>query len=165
MMQNHFFDIPVYRLKEEQYYAERDAYIQSTMYPSPMHKQFLDRNPEHKIRNQAYFEKKFGGAWCYNEIIGWIELYLLGSQIRGEFWQVDVKRIVRSRKKTFEWQTHKLAPEIEIPYKAKNTEIFDLINKYLLNCQKELKNRYLDTGKFSILGPHIDWRSLLGFNQ
>lgn len=88
-------------------------------------------------------------------------MYILGDQIRGEFWRVKAKRIVRSRKKVFEYDTWKLVPEIDIPEEANNVEIFCLINEYLSDCKKELKGRYIDTSRLDIIGPFIDWRSFV----
>ena len=89
----------------------------------------------------------------------------MGDQIRGEFWRVKAKRLVRSRKKVFEHNHWKLAPEIHIPLEANNSEIFTLINQYLLDCQTELKKkRYIDSSKLKAIGPYVDWRNLINKN-
>lgn len=164
-MEKYFFDIPVYRLKKDRYYKDLDAYVKKTMNMEPLsnddRKQFYERNPMHKRDFEQYLREVYGGAWDYNEIIGWIRLYFLGSQIRGEFWRVKAKRLVRSRKKHFKYHSWKLAAEINIPYKADNIEIFKLVLNYLSDCQKELKGRPLDTSRLDVVGPYVDWRSLM----
>ena len=166
MGEKYFFDIPVYRLTQEQYYKDLGAYIEKNMYSgSPSHnklkKKIYEKEPERKQNMEQHLRETYGGAWDYNEIIGWIQLRFLGRQIRGEYLRVKAKRIVRTRKKVFEWDTWKLAPEIDIPEEANNTEIFHLINEYLSDCKKELKGRHLDTNRLDLIGSYVDWRSLL----
>ena len=165
-MVKRFFEIPVYRLPQERYYEEMTAYIEKVMYPGPpAHnaglKRLHEKYPDIKINFEEHIRAAYGGAWDYNEIIGWVQLHFLGSQIRGEFWRVKAKRLVRSMKKVFEFRTLKLAPEISIPHEADNKEIYHLINKYLADCRKELKNRCLDTSRLDVVGPYVDWRALI----
>ncbi len=110
-----FFDIPVYRLTKERYYKDRDTYIEKNMYPGPpahneRKNKYYEESPDRKQYFEEHILETYGGAWDYNEIIGWIQLHFLGVQIRGELWRVKAKRIVRTRKKVFEWDTWKLAP-------------------------------------------------------
>jgi hypothetical protein len=170
MSEKHFLDIPVYRLTKERYYKELDAYIENVMYPGPPQhdedrKKSNEKYPEQKQNFEQHIKQTYGGTWDYNEIIGWIQLHFLGSQIIGEFWRVNTKRIVRSRKKVFEYDTWKLVPEIDIPEEANNTEIHHLITEYLSDCKKELKGRYIDTSRFEVIGSYVDWRSLLNKDE
>ena len=163
MTEKYFFDIPVYRLTKVQYYKELDAYVNKIMFLGPPEydedrRKFNKKYPEQRQNFEQHIKNTYGGAWNYNEIIGWIGLHFLGNQIRGDFWRVNAKRIVRSRKKVFEYNTWKLAPEIDIPEDANNIEIFCLINEYLSDCKKELKGRYVDTSRFDVIGECIDWR-------
>ncbi|MGZ8137171.1 MAG: hypothetical protein ACXW1W_10540 [Methylococcaceae bacterium] len=170
MNEKYFFNIPVYRLTKERYYEEQNAYVNKIMFPGPPQydedrRIFNEKYPEQKRNFEQHIKNNYGGAWDYNEIIGWIELHFLGSQIRGEFWRVKAKRIVRSRNKVFEYDTWKLAPEIDIPEDANNTEILHLINEYLSDCKKELKGRYIDTSRFDVIGTYIDWRSFVNRDE
>ena len=123
MALRYFFDLPVYRLSAEQYYAGRDAYIERIIFrtgtpeePHLRQREMASPRSNDALRN--HLTEKYGGCWQFNEIIGYIKLDFLGSQIRGEYFAVDRKRIVRTRTKTFEYKTWKLAPEIDIeqPY-------------------------------------------------
>ena len=99
----------------------------------------------------------------YNEVIGYIRLHFFGSQIRGDYFGVIADRIVRTRRKTFKYRTHKLAPEINIPPGAANSEIAELVKQYVNDCRKELpggNRRYVDTELLDALAPHIDWRAV-----
>ena len=84
------------------------------------------------VRDEA--RKVFGGPWQYKEIIGFIRLHFIDSQVRGEYFAPDVKRIVKTRRKVFWLRYYKLAREIEIPARATGEEIFDLIKKYIDAC-------------------------------
>jgi len=97
-----FFDVPVYRLGEDNYYSELNDYIQNRMYPSGYareNEEFFIRNPDQKTQHENHIRETYGGAWNYNEIVGFIRLHFVGSQIRGEYWGVNAKRICRTRRK------------------------------------------------------------------
>ncbi len=160
----HFLKIPIYRLSQDLYYDERDKFIEKEISDSRSSQyvaEFYRQNPNEEERDRERLRNKYGGAWNYNEIIGFIELHFVGTQIRGEYWLTKGKRIVRTRKKVFEWKGHKLADEMEIPSNASNEKIFSIVQEYLNNCRKELKNRYIDTSCLEVLGPYLNWRSLM----
>ena len=164
-MRRYFFDVPVYRLAEGSYYAERTAHVEREMYPTAnadaeQIREFHKREPAHYIAARDHVEKAYGGMWRYNEIIGYIRLYFFGSQVRGEYIGIKAQRIVRTRKKLFEHQTHKLVPELTVPNEATSADIFRLIKAHLVECQRELPNRYFDTTLLDKIGPYVDWRGL-----
>jgi hypothetical protein len=162
-----FFDVPVYRIEEDRYYAEMKAHIDRTMYPPDASwvedaQELAKREPnvENSFRHRA--QRSYGGSWRYNEIIGYIRLHFLGDQIRGEYNGVTRKRIVRTRTKVYEFQTWKLALEMDVPSSSSSEEIFALVKQYVADCQRELKKRYVDTEMFDAVGPYLDWRRLYG---
>lgn len=161
----YFFDVPVYRLAEEKYYSDQNEFIDSTLFPKDdsysaklRELERNDRNINIAIRDHLW--RIYGGSWRFNEIVGYIRLHFLGSQIRGEYFGVKKKRIVRTRRKLLEYQTWKLAPEINIPGDSTSAEIFILIMDYVVDCKKELKGRELDTEILEFIGPYTDWRQL-----
>jgi hypothetical protein len=164
MISAYFMDVPVYRVEHERYYEQMEEFISKGLYSNPerteLQKEFYKRNPGHETIFREHLQNKYGGAWNYNEIIGYIQLHFLGSQIRGEYWGQTAKRIIRTRKKSFEWKTHKLAPELEIPRDSSNSKIYEIILNYLSHCQKELKGRYIDEAHIRAIGPYVDWNSL-----
>ena len=160
-----FYDVPVYRLAEDRYYAERDRYIDISMYGThpedrKMRKAFYERNPDNKINFEDHLQKSFGGPWTFNEIVGYIRLHFLGTQVRGELWMVDKKRIVKSRTKLILWQSHKVSYEEDFPFNASNEQVFRAILAYLDHAKKELKDRVLDTSHFERIGKFVDWNAL-----
>jgi hypothetical protein len=142
----YFFDIPVYRIPMDQYNRERDAYIEAKA------------NQNEVIRNHLWHT--YGGCWQYNEIIGYIRLYFLGSQVRGEYFGVNKKSIVRTRTRTFEHLSHKLAPEVEISHPITRASVLAAVRQYLEDCKKELPRRHIDTEQFEVIAKHINWREL-----
>ena len=73
----YFLDLPVYRLPEEEYNKQRSTFIESAMKKNRIHitpsslvtakdLQVEDDN------NRDRLWKSFGGAWRYNEIIGYV---------------------------------------------------------------------------------------------
>jgi hypothetical protein len=116
------------------------------------------KDPGLKIAFKDHLSQVYGGSWRYNEIIGYIRLHFLGSQIRGEYFGVRSKRIVRTRKKVLEYKTWKLAVEMDIPGDSTNEQILKLIREYIDDCRKELKGRHIDSELIEIIGPYVDWR-------
>jgi hypothetical protein len=67
-------------------------------------RKLLESQRDRKIRFLDHLEMRYGGPWNFNEIIGFIRLHFLGSQIRGEYFAVTdltgsfcTKRNVRNR--------------------------------------------------------------------
>jgi hypothetical protein len=161
----YFYDVPVYRLTQEKYHAGLDQYIDDIMYPSNDHmsarrREMHRENPSSAVASRDALWRSYGGAWIFNEIIGYIRLHFLGSQIRGEYFSVNKKRLVRTRRKLIEYQTWKLAPEIDIPPGANSQKIFEVILEYLKDCRRELPERYIDSHLLETIGPYVDWHQL-----
>ena len=165
----HFLDLPVYRLPEDEYYKQRSTYVDSMVKKylpsitpsSPSIAKSLARQDDEFRRHVC---NTYGGEWKYNEVMGHVRLHLLGSQIRGEYWRVKAKRIVRTRKKILEFCDWKLAPETELPTTGSNNEIYLAILEHVDDCRKELKKRYLDAEQLTEIGPYVDWRALFEWN-
>ncbi len=162
----YFLELPVYRLPEDEYYEKRSTGIDSMVnkYASPITplspsiaKRLAGR--EDKIRE--HLRNTYGGAWRYNEIIGYVRLHLLSTQIRGEFWRDIAKQIVSTRlKRILGLRAYKLAPETELPTAGSNNEIYLAILEHVDDCRKELKKHYLDDEQLITIGPHVKWREL-----
>ncbi|PYI91908.1 MAG: hypothetical protein DME97_12000 [Verrucomicrobia bacterium] len=158
---DYFFDIPVYRLAQNEYEAKQGAYIKSMMFETENHDQ------EAMMRGHHW--TFYGGSWQFNEIIGYIRLHFLGTQIRGEWWTVDAKRVTRTRTKIFRYSGWKVVYEQEIPKGSTSKEIYRLLLLYLERAQKDkkLKRFYVDTSVFESIGPLVDWdaasKTLNGF--
>lgn len=154
----YFMVIPVYRLQEERYYLEMDRDFNKSI-PSTWDDSFRQNHPDLVRQLQHNHRKTYGGDWEFNEIIGYIKLYFMGTQVRGEYWSTDSKRKIRTRKKQFEYKTHKLHAETEIRKKT-NAGVLAAVHEYLDGCKKEVKSGYIDLREFEALKNHLDWKSL-----
>jgi hypothetical protein len=170
---HYFFDLPVYRLKREKYYAGRNEYIQKMLslagYSENASSFLHDQDNPYQSDNirayRSHLEKKYGGCWEFNEIIGYIRLYFCGSQVRGEYFAIINQRITKSRTKILEYKTHKFSPEVSIKHPISTITILRAIQQYIFNCKQKLPKRYIDTCHFETLAPHIDWESLFLSNS
>jgi hypothetical protein len=163
---NYFYDLPIYRLSSERFDQDWDKFLQKRLYmwrdkPKEQIDEFYKRNPDLKIRFTQDARKMFGGPWRYNEIIGYIRLHFLGDQIRGEYWLVKAKKIVKTRKKIIDYCDHKIVPEKTIPRDATNSEILEIVMAYIGKAKKYLKKRYVDSEDFEKIGKYVDWKSLM----
>jgi hypothetical protein len=161
----YFFELPVYRLKEEDYYHQRDAHIDRAMYPpddtySEAMRAKDQAEPQKSVAVRHMFAESYGGAWRFNEIIGYIRLHFLGTQIRGEYFSVSRRRIVRTRTKQFAMRTWNLAPEIEIEQPITNASVRHAVDRYIESCRRHLPKRYVDTETFDVVCKHVGWLAL-----
>lgn len=161
----YFCDLPVYRLPEERYYAERDTFIDQIIFRSGLPDEAILRQRERRDATvndgiRDHLQRTYGGCWRFNEVIGQIRLHFLGTQVRGEYFAVGKQRIVRTRTKTLEYRTWKLAPEIDIAAPYGNSEVLGAIRQYIADCQKQLPKRFIDTSMFEALAPHVDWAAV-----
>ena len=159
-----FFDVPVYRLTEKSYEQNLEAFIQKEMSGGGYYAQELyRREPDQKQLMEQHLFKSYGGCWRFNEIIGFIRLRFYFSQIRGEYWRINAKRITRTRKKIFTFNEPNATYAEEIPHGCSSGKIFDLILKYLARAQNERRPEgcCVDTTVFELIGAHVDWQALL----
>lgn len=118
-------------------------------------------DPNANAAFRDHLERVYGGCWEFNEIIGYIRLHFLGTQVRGEYFSVSRKRIVRTRTKTLEYQTWKLAPEVDIEPPYGNAEILAAVREYVDDCRHEVPQRFVDATLFEALAPYINWVAVL----
>lgn len=163
------FDIPIYRCTIERHSQEMEIKKKNYM--------ILPKIQDSKIYQEALkrrmisFEERCWYPWKYNEIIGWISVYLDESKVRGDLWFVR-QRISRLLKKKrflyradiFEWplffwsDIHNMTSE----------QVFEDLKETILKFIKDhrvLKNSkyYIDFTCFNNVGRLIDWKSLLKY--
>lgn len=163
-MQKSLFDIPVYRLSYKDYSQQQDAYIKSQLPEFDSDKMFENIRSEEtqrKMRTASYHYKSFGGAWRYNEIIGFVRIFKFGDQIRAEYWQTEASRIVKTRNKQFSLKSRKLVPECRIRNLHSSNAIKEAIDLCISRCSKKLNTRYLDLEHYELLTKHVDWTGVI----
>ncbi len=163
---HYFHELPVYRLAEADYYAARDRFIENKLFhPSSSN----EATPRHYDKDNSgvndairdHLQRSYGGCWNFNEVVGYIRLHFLGTQIRGEYYATPKKRVVRTRTKTMEFLTWKLAPEIDIKSPYGSPQILEAIRQYIESCRAEVPRRYIDASMFEAVAEYVDWGSLL----
>ena len=159
----YFYDLPVYRLSTAAYVRELDEYIDKVLFPATDPTAATRRakgvDPRTLTAFHQHLNTKFG-CWQYNEIIGYIKLHFLGTQVRGEYFAVQSKSIRRARTKVMEYKTWKLAPEVDIEPPCGNAEILAAIRTYIADCRREEPRRFIDATLFDTVAPHVEWRAL-----
>jgi len=163
--QLYFFDVPLYRLTRDKYYRDMERYKARTSLGDPGFQGFYERHPDSRRRTEEEMYAKFGGAWDFNEIVGFVRLYVLGSQIRGGLWLNDAKRHVRTRRKVFCAVALKVVAEEQIWPPYDNESIWSAIQNYLDRVRREFPQRVVFADHLEVLGPHVDWRAVLGFGR
>ena len=160
-----FFDIPVYRLSKEDYHAEFEKFLRKHEAGfDPQSAVLLERqkqdDPAHERCRRERLLDGFGGPWQFNEIVGYVRLHFLGSQVRGALWMVNKTRLVKTRKKQLCFRTDKVAPELDIPLHATNENIFQTIMRYVERAKAELRPRFLDTSVLERIGGFVNWKAM-----
>lgn len=106
-------------------------------------------------------------CWLYNEIVGYIRVFVLGDQIRGELFYVSHKRVRRDMKhRKFVWDGDYVF--VDTNFLQDNAAILKKLMAALENLpttSKKLKNRYIDLSCLKTLGPFIDWKALIRKNH
>ena len=168
MAERYIFDLPVYRLTQEQREAEGIRYAMQKVFPAGtlhgnLFRQQAEDNPaEYQRKLTQTIHSLHRGDWMFNEIVGYIRLHFVGTQVRGEYYAPSRKRISRSKTRDFQFQTWKLAPEVEIDQPITTASIANAIDLYIAACRKEIKHRHIDASIFHSLSPHVDWLQLYG---
>jgi len=90
--------------------------------------------------------------WIFNQIIGWLRLYVIGTSIKADYYSIKDKDF----SKAFELNPINSESSINI---FKN--IHDKIIK--INSKRPFKGHYIDLEKFSYIGPYVNWRAILNF--
>jgi hypothetical protein len=160
-----FFDIPVYRLAEKEYVRRQAKHIndeiaeeKQSFYVSKLY----ENEPTQEEWMRHHLWKTYGGAWDFNEIVGWIRLYFCGDQVRGEWWRIESMNR-KSRKKQFEYRDHKFVYEELMDRNISSEAIYKHILDYLERSKADdrLKKHFLDTSVFERIGPFVNWKALL----
>lgn len=162
----YFYDMPVYRLARDKYYSERDAHVDAVVYQIGTSAEGVLPEQERKDSNahigiRGHLEASYGGCWEFNEITAYIRLHFFGTQVRGEYFASTKKRLVRTRNRTLEWRTWKLAPEVDIEKPQDSESILGAVRQYIAACKAELPRRFIDDHTFEVIAPHVNWSSLL----
>ena len=164
-MNQYIFDIPVYRTTNEKFDTEIDMLVAKRIEWIVSHdpqRRLLSRERQNRQPHTVIAES--GGPWQFNQVVGWLRLYVDPSHVCGELWWVDAKRINRiMRKRRFYLTTasNVLATYFTPEYDSESIYQKTLVDIERLTSERPLKKRYLDLENFRNIGPFINWRVLL----
>jgi len=164
MRDKYIFDIPVYRKSPSEFDAEINIAmarrVENIVSYDPERRQ-LDRETHQRLHHAVIAES--GGPWQFNQIVGWLRLFVEGGKIGCHPWWVDAKRLSRRmRHKRLYLKTTSDVLGIHLRNESSH-EIFDILLKRLSEKAEEppYKNRYVDLDVFRRVGPFIDWRGMI----
>ncbi len=158
-MNENYFEIPVHSCSQECFFERVKNNAEKVMAGIPNNGNgFWEEQLEDEINRHLY-------SVSYNEIIGSINVYAMGSQLRADYWYTNKKSIVIGSK--VKGTIEPRGKLIECHYKASNllsVEIYEDFRRKLEKSVNEhfiLKKRFVDYSTFDRCGPFIDWRKIL----
>jgi len=154
--EKYFFEIPIYRVTQKRFNDdyERDLARWFRSGPDPA------SLPEHlRMSLEQHFWDTYGGPWRFNQVVGWLRLYVLGHQIRGELWMSASKRFTRNGRRRFRHVGK--AFEMHCGKRQSPDEIRSEIQDELLRFRREHRRLHLDLECFDRLAPTVDWNRLV----
>lgn len=160
----YIFDIAVYLKDEDAYYKNMNNHINNNL-----NKTFISRgltrekNPEVFMSRTDDIRKSYGGAWDFNQIVGWIRLYAEPSHIGAHLWWVQGKKLQRRMSKTFYLMTTSNFLATYFYPEDDSNKIFNdtLADIKWLSKESLFKGRHIDLEPFTRIGTFVDWRGLL----
>ncbi len=167
MVERYFFEIAVYSYDSDTFYDKREKHVQK--YLDDLVERSGGITREQSPDTFTFAERRLldeYGTWQYNQVVGWIRLYVLGDQIRGEYWFVDAKQIRPNlTKKRYIWNGK--AFELILFPNSSSVEIYQEVDAALQQLYQEepFRGRFIDLTSFHNLGQFINWRKLVGFEQ
>lgn len=164
MRNKYIFDIPVYRKTRDEFNSEINILIKKRIEEIVSYdpkQRPLDQETKTRVKNSVI--NYYDGPWQFNQIIGWLRLFLEGNKIGCHCWWIDAKRINRRmRHKRLLLQTYSDILQLRIRNES-SIEIFNKLFERLINISANppYKDRYVDIDAFHRIGPFIDWRKML----
>lgn len=144
------FEIPVYRITKSDFDEETDKLVRDAIGDND-----VDEDGRRGIRNIYTY------PYHYNEVVGWIRIFIDSIQVRGEYYFVAAKSIKRGFKKDYK----RIGRAFEMAtFKDEGShEIYLNILKRLetLKNDRLFKSRFIDLESFENVGKYIDWRTLI----
>lgn len=150
-----FFEIPIYRINQAKHTIEQEEELKKVADP-----QIKATAPESYKSAENYFHRELWYPWRYNEVIGYLNLFIMGTQFRADYWKVKKQRYNRgiTAKKFQYWGK---AIEKQIPKNATSEEIFQVMKDAITECQKtDFKQFHFDLSVFNVIGLFVNWKEL-----
>ena len=161
--ERYFFEIPIYRVKrltfQAQFEKDQASHLDRQralggVLPGQL------RDWESMVRDRYW--ASYGAPWRFNQVVGWVRLFWLGSQLRGDLWLVRARRYSR-RMAHKQFTLEGKAFEIWIDEDEADSEILAQLRQEFVELERAFKSRrlVLDLECFDNLAPHVRWRTLM----
>lgn len=156
------FDIPIYSSKEKVFNKKWGKYFED-IFEKYKH---IQKNKEEYINNlkQWNYPKN---VWEYNQIVGYIQIYLEFSDVNFKIFLSDKERCVyNSSVKSFMKDTYQLGLHFHIDKSSTNSEIVEKMDYFIKSIMKNdiRKNRYLDLEQYNNIKNLINYEELIKLN-
>jgi hypothetical protein len=151
-IEKYFFEIPIYRRNEKRH----DEIMMNKKNKMLFQYKTID-NTEHIT---SVFKDFIYYNWRYNDIVGWISLFVFGEQIRGDYYLLF--SIKKRKTKKIEWVGN--AFESGVYKDLNNIQIFGQLSNDIVSQCKEvyfLKNKHIDLSAFNVWGKYVNWIQLI----
>jgi len=158
-MNETLFEIPIYSCNQSEYVARVEAEAAESMASVPNYGNgFWEKQRQDEIQRHLKSVR-------FNELIGCVEVHVMGSQLRADYWFTIKKRIViGSKDKGVIKPKGKLLEKHYSRSASSSLDLFHDFRKALLqriNQHSRLKKRFIDFDAFDRCGPHVNWRAIL----
>ncbi len=146
-----FFEIPIYRVNGKNHGIQIVRAAKNVVSKLLVE---LDSETHSLIQDHMAY------SWKYNEVVGYLNLYILGGQFRVEAWMVNKRRINSGIiKKDFRYRGKFL--EKSIPQGKTSVELFEFILEQLSILNKRDFGRFFfDLSTFKLVGQFVNWNDL-----
>lgn len=151
-------EVPVYRhsrvVHDQKEREKWQKMIDDNSFSQTGDRQWLDRHWEIWLQSST--------PWKYNTICGWIEVFVHGSRVKGEYWA----RTSRATTRRPCFDHHGRVFEFVPSGKCDDQQIGAMIIENIKDAssRKPLKGRYCDCGCLDNIAPLVKWRLLLGID-
>jgi hypothetical protein len=154
------FEVPIYRCTEHKH--GDDMAKDKARFLGPLSRD-REKTPHSYATAERRFDENEWYPWPYNEAIGWIQISIYGTEIKGELYFVKAKKIRRVIKKCFRWAGELF--EIEVFPNDSSSKIYNGICARLeeFRSEKRYRKLHVDTEAFRNIGCFVDWRGLVNF--
>lgn len=161
-----FFEIPIYRCSQEKFHNDYDRDLNNhldTIWPNG-ERYSLSRHTVEFAKQ--HFWERYGAPWNFNQAVGWLRLFVTGSQIRADLWFTNAKKLLR-------WPKHRqislIGKGFELTFWPEDStpQIYETVLNELVEFEKHFRGGRLklDLECFKNIGTHINWRALIGLNS
>ena len=161
MPEVYFFDIPIYRLDPTRFAEETER--ERARYVSGAISEMSNAAAE-LVRPQVErdYDKRKSHDWRFNDVIGWVRLYVLGTQIRGELHWLRAKRIGRHVSDRIYFESGKLF-EGSVDLRWSSQKLLQTIKRRLkeISSSGKIRGRFVDLETFNAIAPHVNWKALV----